>query len=352
MRLMLITFICLINIAALTAAEYEFPAVYKTEVGDIQKVAIDCPEGLIRFEQATGNEIDIKVLRVIYLENKSKAEKIADEIKIDFRKDDRTLRAIVDIPNRSSRASDIIHNLLSGEFRNEIEILIKVTTPPNLMLNVVTVSADISGKDLHNDLSLKGTSSDTRWENVIGDCDINVESGDFFGSYINGNISFDGSSSDLDIDDLKGNLKISTTSGDINARAIKGDVKIESTSGDIRTYDIRGNLEMNTTLGDIYSQNLDGSATVASISGEIRLSGLTNPLGKFNVKTVSGDVYLEFARNFDGTLEVETRSGEIRADIDMDFGKVSDSYLEGKTGEGTGKINIITTSGDISMIEM
>jgi hypothetical protein len=58
------------------------------------------------------------------------------------------------------------------------------------------------------------------------------------------------------------------------------------------------------------------------------------------------------ADNFNGGLEIETRSGEIRTDLDIDFRTVSDSYLEGKTGEGTGKINIITTSGDISMIEM
>ncbi len=352
MRIALIAFICLVNIAALKAAEYEFPAVYNTNIGDIQKIVVDCPEGLIRFEQATGNEIDIRVLRVIHIENQTKAEKIAREIKVDFRNDGRVLRTIVDIPSHNSRAYDIISNLFSSEFKNEIEILIKVTTPPNLMLSVETVSADISGKNLHNDITVKGASSDTRWENTISDCDINVSSGDFFGSNIEGNISFNGSSSDLDIDDLKGNLSVSTSSGDVNVHAIKGDVKIESISGDIHAYDINGNLDLNTTSGDIYAQNLDGSATVASISGEIKLSGLTNPLGKFNANTVSGDVYLEISRNFDGRLEVETQSGEIRADIDMDFRKASESYLEGKTGDGTGKINIITTSGDISMNEM
>lgn len=352
MRLLLIVLISLLNIAIISAAEFEFPAVYNTDVGDIQKIVVDCPEGLIRFEQATGNEIDIRVLRVIHIENQTKAEKIAEEIKVDFRKDGHTLRAMVDIPNHSSRASDIINNLLSGRFNDEIEILIKVTAPPNLMLNVVTASADISGKNLHNDLTLKGTSSDIRWDNVEGDCDITVESGDFFGSMIAGNIIFDGSSSDIDIDELRGNLEAATSSGDISLRGIKGDVKIESTSGDIRVYDIKGNLDLRTTSGDIYSQNIDGSVTVASISGKIKLNGLTNPMGKFTVNTVSGDVYLEVSKNFDGKLEAKTRSGEIKADIDMDFRTVSESYLEGKTGNGTGKINIITTSGDISMNEM
>jgi hypothetical protein len=352
MRLLLIALICLLNIAIISAAEFEFPAVYKTKVDDIQKIVVDCPEGLIRFEQATGNEIDIRVFRVIHIESQTKAEKIAREIKVDFRNEGRVLRTIVDIPIRNSRAYTIISNLLSGEFKNEIEILIKVTTPPNLILSVETVSADITGKDLHNEITVKGASSDTKCENIIGNCDINVSSGDFWGSYIDGNISFNGSSSDLDIDELKGNLFVSTSSGDVTARRISGDVKIESNSGDIRAYDIKGDINLNTTSGDIYSQNIEGSATVASISGTIKLSGMTNPLGKFNANSVSGDVYLEIARNFDGRLEVETRSGEIRADIDMDFRKVSESYLEGKTGDGTGKIKIITTSGDISMNEM
>jgi hypothetical protein len=352
MRFAVAVIICFFNIAILSAAVYEYPSVYKTEVGEIKEISIDCPEGSIRFEQSADNEINIRVLRVIYLENQTKAEKIAGEIKVDFRKENQVLHTIVDIPNRNSRAYDIIHNLLSGEFRNEIEILIKVAAPPNIMLNVTTASADISGRNLRNNLTLKGASSNIKWENVIGDCDIMVESGDFSGCYLDGNILFTGSSSDFDIDELKGNLSVSTSSGDVTACSIWGDIKIKSISGEIRVYDIKGDIDLNTTSGDIYSQNIDGSATAKSISGEIKLSGLTNPQGKFSLRTISGDVYLEMADNFNGGLEIETRSGEIRTDLDIDFRTVSDSYLEGKTGEGTGKINIITTSGDISMIEM
>lgn len=352
MRLLSVTIISLFSIGLLAAAEYEFPANYKTPTGDIQKIVVDCPLGLIKFEQAIGDNIDITVIRVIHMESQAKAEKIAQEIQVDFRNEGRNLKAIVDIPNRHSRAHDIISNLLSGEFNDEIQILIKVNTPPNLMLNVITASADINGNDLHNDLTVKGASSDTRWENVIGNCDIKVASGDFSGAFIEGDISVYGASSDINVDELKGNLIIVTSSGDVTARKIGGNVRIESTSGDIRIYDVKGELDLATTSGDIYAQNGEGSVNANSTSGEIKLNGLTNPKGSFSINTVSGDVYLEMTKNFDGRLEIETHSGEINTDIDMDFRTMSDSYLEGKTGNGIGKININTTSGDISLNEM
>jgi hypothetical protein len=352
MRLLSIIAMCLLGLTVKAAAEYEFPADYKTPAGDIQKIVVDCPQGSIRFEQSLTNDVDIRVLRVIHLENQSKSEKVANEIKVDFRKDGQTLYATVDVPSRNGRARDIIDNIFSGDFSNDIEILIKVSTPANLMLNVVTASADVIGHDLKNNLTVKGSSTDIMLENVVGNCDLHVTSGDLSAHYIEGNISFLGSSSDIDIEELKGNLSVQTSSGDVAVRKVKGNVKAESTSGDLHAYDIEGDIDLDATSGDVYCQNIDGSAQVASISGDIKLSGLTNPVGIFRAASTSGDVFLEIARSFDGHLEIETSSGEINADIDMDYKTISDSYLEGKTGEGAGKIKIITTSGDVSLNEM
>jgi DUF4097 and DUF4098 domain-containing protein YvlB len=352
MRLLSIIAICLLGLTVLEAAEYEFPADYKTPAGDIQKIVVDCPQGSIRFEQSLNTDIDIRVLRVIHLESPSKSEKVANEIKVNFRKDGQTLYAIVDVPSRNGRARDILGNIFSGDFSNDIEILIKVSTPANLMLSVATSSADVIGSDIRNDLTVKGSSTDINLENVTGNCDLRVTSGDLSGHYIEGNISFLGSSSDIDVEELKGNLEVETSSGDVAVRKVKGNVKAESTSGELQVDDIEGDIDLDATSGDVYCQNIEGSAQVSSISGDIKLSGLTNPTGIFRAASTSGDVYLEIARSFNGHLEIETSSGEINADIDMDYKTISDSYLEGKTGEGTGKIKIVTTSGDVSLNEM
>jgi hypothetical protein len=352
MRLFSIIMICILGLSVHAAAEYEFPAAYKTESGDIQKIVVDCPSGSIRFEQSMNNEIEIRVLRVIHQENEAKAEKIANDIKVDFRKDGQTLYATVDIPSHVSHARDIIDNIFSGDFSNQIDILIKVSTPAKLILNVATASADVIGNDIQNDLTIKGSSTDINLENVTGNCDIRVTSGDLSVHYVEGDISFLGSSSDIDIEELKGNLSVETSSGDIAVRKVKGNVKAESTSGDLHVYDIEGDISLDATSGDVYCQNIDGSAQVNSISGDIKLSGLTNPVGVFRAGSTSGDVYLEIIRNFDGQFEIESSSGDIHTNIDMDLRTKSDSYLEGKTGDGAGKIIIITTSGDVSLNEM
>jgi DUF4097 and DUF4098 domain-containing protein YvlB len=335
-----------------TRAEYEYPSEYKTSSAGLIKISIDCPQGSIRFEPAADNDITVNVMRIIHHNEKEKAEKLAKECKTDIYKDGQTLIVKVEIPPGNSHARNIIGSLFSGDFKEELEILVKVSTPPELVIKVTTSSADITANDLKNDISIRGSSSDINLENIIGDCDLQVSSGDLTAFVIDGNLSLLGSSSDIQVEENRGDLRVSTASGDVMISRVTGRAKIETTSGDLRIYGIDGSVDLQTTSGDILAENLSGSAKVTSTSGDIRLLGLNDPAGDFYVDATSGDVVLEVTREFSGRLEMETDSGNISADLDMTSNSSSDTHLQGMIGNGNGRINVVTISGDITLSKM
>lgn len=354
---MRISFIIVImaGIVALTlpaVAEYEFPADYNTAADGLTNISINCPKGAIRFEQAKDNNVIIHVIRIIHTESKDKAEKLVKRCPVDFRKDGQTLNVVVELPSGKTHINNVVHGFFSGDFWDETEVMVKIITPPGLELKVNTSSADIMANDLHNDIFIVGTSSDISLENIIGNCDLRTTSGDLNAFIVDGDISLKGTSSDMEIEDVKGDLYLETISGDGVIGKIKGKIKIETTSGDLDLTDLDGDIDLQTTSGTIIVENLSGSAKVTSTSGDIKLSGLTNPQGDFYVDAISGCVSLEINRNFDGGFKVETGSGDIETNMDMSLEDSSDNFLKGRTGNGSGRINIITSSGDVSLSKM
>jgi DUF4097 and DUF4098 domain-containing protein YvlB len=338
-----------LSLNIVSGAEWEFPADYKTSSAGLTKVLIDCPDGAIRFEPSNASEIAIHVLRIIRNEKKDKAEAWAKECKIDFRKENETLVATIDMPSRNHHVGNVVNKLFNGDFNEDLEILIRVTVPANIALKVETSSADVIAGNLQNDLSVEGSSSDIKIENIVGNCDFRVSSGDLEAYVIDGNVSLWGSSSDVHADDIKGDLSVSTSSGDGIIRRVKGNLKIETTSGDLRVSDIEGDGDIQTTSGEIIGENISGGVNAHTASGDIRLSGLDNIAGNYNIETISGDVLLETAPDFDGRLDMETVSGEISSGYTSDLDTYSDSRISGKTGDGSGRIQIVTTSGDIRL---
>jgi hypothetical protein len=176
-------------------------------------------------------------------------------------------------------------------------------------------------------------------------------------------------SAPLVIDGLDGGkIEVNAVSGKVRINARTPSLSVDNVSGGIELAGRAEKAELQTVSGDILAPSLGGEAELQTISGHIRASG--GPWRKLTLSTVSGDVQLNGGITHDGSLDIDSMSGDIQlqlpstssatlhassfsGDLRSDFGapKESDhgpgSSLQTTIGDGHGKINIETFSGDL-----
>lgn len=157
-------------------------------------------------------------------------------------------------------------------------------------------------------------------------------------------------------------VNISATSGTINVPSLKADtLNLEITSGAIAAAVCAETIVTDTTSGDIDLQVSGDTKSISAetTSGNIRIDA--ENVQKFEAETTSGDIVLKIAGM--ETLEVETTSGDVTIALPADAGFTADfdttsgsiaydlplTKEGGKytCGNGSGKVEVDTTSGDI-----
>lgn len=329
-------------------AQYERQQDYQESATKIDKVYIDCVIGKIYCEPAADNNVSISVKKNVFISDEKEAKRLADDCRINFNINNKTLRMTVDIPGRVLHKRLSLGSLVSGNRDGDLELLIKVFLPQGISTEIETATADIFASELKgNDLEIEGSSSDISLENMKGNCLIDVSSGDLEAKSIEGEIDITGSSSNITIDGLNGGLKISTASGDCTIEHVKGNAKINTSSGDINFINLDGDLSACSNSGDFQGENISGSVEISSSSGSINLRHLTNYEGEILTDSNSGDVYIEIPAAFKGYVELESVSGDVNSRVDLTTESRSRSRLAGSVSHGSGRIKAETTSGDI-----
>ena len=175
-------------------------------------------------------------------------------------------------------------------------------------------------------------------------------------------------SADINIPELNAEeVVFGSTSGDVNATVTAPAVRGESTSGDVilklngkvnsvKMGSTSGRLslaleeaeraELGTTSGGI---NLEAGsvkrADLGSTSGDINVKART--FEQMKIETTSGGVTAELSADPGFTARVSTLSGDLSSDLALS--RKGDILT---CGNGSGKLEIGTTSGDIRLAEM
>ncbi len=163
------------------------------------------------------------------------------------------------------------------------------------------------------------------------------------------------SSGDVNIIDQNlSELSVDTSSGDIQLRSIQAAaVSMESSSGDQEAENLQAeHSELTSTSGDLRVEDLQGGAEVNSSSGEITLSYL-----EFNadleVRSSSGDVKLSLTKAAQFRLKARASSGDIYCEFPVTLAgassEMSRNTIVGTVGDGTHKVVVQTSSGDITI---
>ena len=150
-----------------------------------------------------------------------------------------------------------------------------------------------------------------------------------------------------------GQAKFENVSGDITLRITSADVEASSVSGDVKLGGgLNGQVDLETVSGNItlLAQPLS-KLNANTVSGDLDLKAGLKPGGTINIESLSGEVGLNLLRNSGARVHVETFSGGIHSPS----GKVQEEEhgpgksLDTTLGDGRGRINVESFSGDVTI---
>ena len=347
--IMIVAIIALAAGAAQADREFTFNQHNSFDAPAISMIKIDMPRGEIAVVKSSGQTIEVQYKNLIYAQDQAEADDINKDYIYKAEQSGNTLNIKIEPPRHPRHKKGIINRIINNDWEDGNYPLLKVSVPDGKAFEISSASADIEVTELQIDLDIETASSDIFIENTSGKFDCNLASGDVSIVGHRGPVFIKGVSSDIDLSDIEGDVNATTASGDVEIDKVKGDARITSTSGDNRAYDIDGDLDSETTSGDTEINGVSGSVRVESISGDIRLGALSATEGYFDVEAISGDISMEVSRDFTGQVELSTVSGTINSRLSVDLDRYSDSQVSAKVGDGKGKLNVATTSGDISI---
>jgi hypothetical protein len=329
--------------------DFEFTKSGNFEGTAVSAIKIEIGIGELSLVKSSDSKIQVDYKNTVRAGNESDAKKLNDKCIYSAELSGDRLLIKVELPRGKHHDQGLISRIVTGDWNDDIHPMLRVSIPDGKSVRLNSASADIEASEVSCNLSIESASSDVSLENTTGDAECDISSGDIDITGHRGMVSIKGASSDLNITDIIGDLNIRTASGDGVLEKIKGAVNLSTASGDCRIHDVDGDLDISSSSGDITVSDVSGSVRTRTVSGNTRLSSLYAPQGDFDVESISGDVQIQVSRDFEGQIAVRSLSGSIDSHLPAEIQKYSNSQLRGTIGNGKGRIDVSTTSGDIGI---
>lgn len=170
-------------------------------------------------------------------------------------------------------------------------------------------------------------------------------------SYSN-NLDIKTTSSDISINTLNLNtLNISTISGTIKAEEVSvKSFKSSTTSGDLTINTLKStNNQIKTTSGETKINSIEGNLSFNSTSGDFYLSYKDMPTGNIDINSISGEIELHTPSNAEFFVNASSTSGDVKLSKPIIAEVKKEHQVRGVVGSDKCRINIKTTSGDITI---
>lgn len=157
-------------------------------------------------------------------------------------------------------------------------------------------------------------------------------------------------SGSISIDQLAGPLMIDADYSEITLRGIGGDVDLKSQSGTIEADSILGNWKSECTYSQITVNALRAQKIfVSNSSNPVRIRCLTAPT-TVDIRNSYGDVEMIIPPSYSGAIQMDAKYGTIETDFPIRTKSLGGgAYATGKVGNGSGTLQIETTSGNIDV---
>jgi DUF4097 and DUF4098 domain-containing protein YvlB len=151
----------------------------------------------------------------------------------------------------------------------------------------------------------------------------------------------------IDASNIGDDVRASSASGSISLSKIKGDVRMNALSGGAHVSQPSGRVEAKTASGSVEVEGATTDVSAHAASGRVSVQGNPGASSFWELKTVSGVVQLAVPANANFHLAAEAVSGAIRADIPIVIEEQGKHSLRAHMGDGGGRIEVRTVSGEI-----
>jgi|GEM_PF-694557 len=248
--------------------------------------------------------------------------------------------------------TESLESLLEGIFRRKpsASVDFEISTPPDVHLEIATVSGDISVREITGEVTIDVVSGDLEIIDIGSDVTIDAVSGDMVLKKIAGNVDVDAVSGDTRLESIGGNVRIDVTSGDATLERVDGDLYIDGTSGDVSARDIFGDVNIDVTSGEIFVLQKSGELRIDTSSGDVTVETTLITSGHYTVETSSGQITFRVPSDASSMVDMETSGGTITVKMPMTIESMSRTHLVGVLGNGEGEIVLSTSGGDIDLL--
>jgi hypothetical protein len=192
-------------------------------------------------------------------------------------------------------------------------------------------------------------SGDIRVNGIRGPATLTAGSGKITAEQIGEDTQATAGSGDIRLTGVKGEAHDTAGSGDITLAQVTGEVRASAGSGNISVQDTAGPATIKAGSGDIRVVNALADLRVHTGSGDITVEG--NPTGSsyWELRAGSGEISLHVPQNASFRFHAYTHFGEIQTAMPIKVEEQSKHELRGQFGQGSGRVDVETGSGNIAV---
>lgn len=296
--------------------KYEKPIVTIPLLSEDEAIDLENVNGSVVVQPGDTESIQVSQTMWVSKVNKDKADKIAAESKLKFKRDGRSVQIV-------SKGKQYRFFGINTRPRINLVVTVPRSKEMNIALKLTNGRIEADGLAIADRLTLRTTNGR-----------INV-------SGIDGIVTAHTTNGSITAENITGRTELVTTNGSVHSNQVHGDVSMDSTNGSIMASDIDGAVKGDTTNGRIEFQNITGKVRADTTNGGITVaSGSVG--GDWKLDTTNGRIEITVPRTGDFKISGSAGHSSIHTDLPL---KIQDHHLSGSVGTGKYKIDLDTNSG-------
>lgn len=322
-QLKLMSFIfSILFIANIGLAEVEDTIKESFDVGQGGTLQVKSDLGSITVSTQNSNKVDVQVIRKVKAFSKKEAERILEDLTIDFFQDgdDVNVTAKLDQDSRS----------FWKRITRRVSLKFIISVPEKYNVDLSTAGGSISVDDLEGSVKSRTSGGSLKFGNITGPVD---------GKTSGGSITLDGCVGDADIRTSGGSITIGQVDGNVIAKTSGGSVNIKKAKGTVDAATSGGSINVNEVMGTINARTSGGSVN-AAISQQ--------PEGECRLSTSGGSVRVSLAEDIRATIDARTSGGRVKTEFPVTIqGELKKNQLNAQINGGGPLLYLRTSGGNI-----
>jgi len=308
-RLTILFFAILVFLATGSASVSIDDSIQKTfSVDSGGTLEIDTERGSIEVRGISGNTVEIEVIRKVKTSDTTKAEKVLDNFKIEFKQSGKDVFVIGERAKKES---------IWDKIWNRLNIKFIVSVPEIYNVKLKTSGGSISVEDIEGEVNIKT------------------------------------SGGSLTLNDIRGPVWGKTSGGNIKIGEVDGQVDVNTSGGSIKIERARGRVDAHTSGGSITVKEVIGTINADTSGGSIKAHILQQPESDCRLTTSGGSVTVYLAGDIAVNVDAGTSGGSVHTEFPVTIkGKINKRKLKAKINGGGPLLYLHTSGGSVYIKEI